>query len=184
MHLPGQPRNAPIDRFHITLHAAKQAARIPLLLIGLVFGGGIGFVIAASNGVTLDGHDHATDHGAATHDTMAHHDHSASVDVTGTAPTLNVSLLPDPASGWNLHLDVTNFQFAPERASLAPVEGEGHAHIYANGTKLARIYGPWYHIGALPEGNVDIRVALYSNDHKALMVDGQLISQSLTVNVP
>lgn len=31
---------------------------LPLLLIGLVFGGGIGFTIAAANGITLDGHDH------------------------------------------------------------------------------------------------------------------------------
>ncbi|MDW4496468.1 hypothetical protein R5H30_00625 [Sulfitobacter sp. D35] len=29
-----------------------------LFLIGLVFGGGIGFLLAAGYGVTLDGHDH------------------------------------------------------------------------------------------------------------------------------
>ena len=157
---------------------------IPLLLIGLVFGGGIGFVIAASNGATLDGHDHATDHGTVAHDTKAHHDHSATADVTGPAPTLSLSLTADPASGWNLHLDVTNFNFAPEHASQSAVTGEGHAHLYANGTKLARIYGAWYHIGSLPKGDVDIRVALYSNDHKALTADGQPISQTLTLNAP
>ena len=27
-----------------------------LLIIGLIFGGGIGFVTAAGNGITLDGH--------------------------------------------------------------------------------------------------------------------------------
>ena len=31
---------------------------LALFAIGLVFGGGIGFAIAASNGVTFDGHDH------------------------------------------------------------------------------------------------------------------------------
>ncbi|PWK56984.1 hypothetical protein C8D95_103220 [Silicimonas algicola] len=35
---------------------------IAMLLIGLALGFGIGFVVAASNGVTLDGHDHALDH--------------------------------------------------------------------------------------------------------------------------
>ncbi len=35
---------------------------IAMLLIGLALGFGIGFVAAASNGVTLDGHDHAQDH--------------------------------------------------------------------------------------------------------------------------
>ena len=34
---------------------------LALLGIGLVFGGGIGFLVAATNGVTLDGHEH--DHG-------------------------------------------------------------------------------------------------------------------------
>jgi len=34
--------------------------RLSMLLIGLLFGGGIGFTIAAGNGVTFDGHDHAT----------------------------------------------------------------------------------------------------------------------------
>ncbi|SIQ54773.1 hypothetical protein SAMN05421641_10988 [Paracoccus thiocyanatus] len=38
---------------------------IPMLLIGLIFGGGMGFVAAAANGITLDGHHHgAHDHGA------------------------------------------------------------------------------------------------------------------------
>lgn len=36
---------------------------IAMLLIGLVFGFGLGFVVAAANGITLDGHDHSADHG-------------------------------------------------------------------------------------------------------------------------
>lgn len=151
---------------------------LPLLLIGLVFGGGIGFVIAASNGVTLDGHDHATDHGAA--ETM-HHDHTETVPVTGPPPTLALSVVADPASGWNLHVDLGNFRFAPENASKAAVSGEGHAHIYANDTKIARLYGPWHHIATLPDGDVTIRVGLYTNDHKALTKDGKPISQSVTI---
>lgn len=147
------------------------------MLIGLVFGGGIGFVIAASNGVTLDGHDHAVDH-----DTQ--HDHSATVDVSGDAPTLSMSITADPASGWNLHLDVTNFRFAPEHAGQLPVTGEGHAHLYVNDTKIARIYGPWFHIDTLPEGQATVRAALYSNDHKALTTNGTPINQTLTVTTP
>ncbi len=33
---------------------------LALLIIGLFFGTGFGFLIAASNGITLDGHDHST----------------------------------------------------------------------------------------------------------------------------
>lgn len=32
---------------------------VAMFLVGLILGGGIGFVVAAANGVTLDGHDHA-----------------------------------------------------------------------------------------------------------------------------
>jgi hypothetical protein len=156
---------------------------IPLLVIGLVFGGGIGFLVAASNGVTLDGHDHATDHGSqnSEHD-HSQHDHSAMQDVTGTAPTLAIELIPDSAAGWNLHLQVSNFRFAADHAGQSAVEGEGHAHLYVNGTKIARIYGDWYHVGSLPEGVAEVEVGLYSNDHKALSVGSQPIKQTVTID--
>lgn len=156
---------------------------IPLLLIGLVFGGGIGFLVAASNGVTLDGHDHQT--GLSTENSEhdhSQHDHSAMQDITGAAPTLNINLVPDSAAGWNLHLEVSNFRFAADHAGQSAVDGEGHAHLYVNGTKIARIYGDWYHIGSLPEGTANVEVGLYSNDHKALSVDGQPIKQTLVVD--
>jgi hypothetical protein len=160
---------------------------IPLLVIGLVFGGGIGFLVAASNGVTLDGHDHGTDHAADTttqeaeHD-HSQHDHSATQDVTGAAPTLDITMIPDSAAGWNLHLNVNNFHFAADHAGQSAIDGEGHAHLYVNGTKIARIYGDWYHVGSLPEGIAVVEVGLYSNDHKALSVDGQPIKQSVTID--
>ncbi|MFT4962637.1 MAG: putative Zn-binding protein involved in type VI secretion [Paracoccaceae bacterium] len=161
---------------------------IPLLLIGLVFGGGIGFLVAASTGVTLDGHDHAMDHSAgqstetkgASHD-HTQHDHSALQDVTGIAPTLNVTIVPDPATGWNMHIQVSNFTFAPDHAGQSAVDGEGHAHLYVNGTKIARVYGNWYHIGSLPSGTATIKIGLYTNDHKALAVDGTPIIQTVII---
>ena len=38
---------------------------LALFAIGLIFGGGIGFALAAGNGITFDGHDHgdAAQHG-------------------------------------------------------------------------------------------------------------------------
>ena len=83
-----------------------------LLAIGLVFGGAAGFILAASNGVTLDGHDHATDHGS----DAAPHDHSEVLEVAGegAAPTLAITVEKDPDAGWNLFVDVTGFRFSPE----------------------------------------------------------------------
>lgn len=152
---------------------------LALLLIGLVFGGGIGFVLAAANGVTLDGHEHATDHGM--HQGMDH-DHSKTVEAEGDAPTLKAQITADPISGWNLQLMTTHFTFAPEDAGAAHVNGEGHAHVYANGQKVARIYGDWYHIDNLPEGDVTLLVTLNSNDHRTINVNGAAVEAILTIS--
>ena len=159
---------------------------LALLIIGLVFGGGIGFVIAAANGVTLDGHDHATDHGptaGADHAAMGH-DHSETLDITGPPPSLTLTLTDDPVSGWNLHLATQNFRFAASNAGAGHINGEGHAHLYANGIKIARLYGPWFHIDALPEGTVNLLVTLNSNDHKVLATGGTPIQATLTLTNP
>lgn len=45
---------------------------LALFLIGLIFGGGLGFLVAAGNGITLDGHDHSD---PAAHAAPAGHSH-------------------------------------------------------------------------------------------------------------
>ncbi len=158
-----------------------------MLIIGLVFGGALGFVVAAANGVTLDGHDHATDHGPAVDqdEHAGHADHSAHheplVISEDEAPTLQIALFPDPEAGWNLNVQTTNFIFAPQNSGLAHVPGEGHAHVYANGIKLGRVYGDWMHL-SLPDGDVTVTVSLNSNDHRPLAVGDQMIEASTAVN--
>ncbi|MHA7775548.1 hypothetical protein [Roseibium sp. M-1] len=171
-----------------------------LFAIGLIFGGGIGFVVAAGNGVTFDGHDHSTGHAAnhvmpapndpaagqpAEH-TKAHagghnHDMLVSLPAGPNAPTLDISLEPDPVSGWNLHILTENFTFAPAHAGLADVPGEGHAHIYVNGEKVARVYGPWFHVPALPKGAAMVEVTLNANDHSTLAIDGDVLKKSVMI---
>jgi len=158
---------------------------LSLFVIGLVFGGGIGFTIAAGNGVTFDGHDHGThlagmEHGNMDHSAM----HDTPVDVPAAdAPGLSVMITPDPMAGYNLHVMTENFTFSPERASLANVTGEGHAHVYINGEKLGRLYNPWMHLAGLPKGEVEVRVTLNTNDHRPLAVNGTPVSalQMITV---
>ena len=160
-----------------------MANPLALLAIGLVLGGGIGFAVAAANGVTLDGHDHAdlAMHAGAAHTAAAHagaaHDHAPSLPALSIpagpdAPWLAATLTPDTVGGWNLRLDLRNFRFAPENVGRANVAGEGHAHVYVGGEKLARLYGPWLHIPVLPEG-APVEVTLNANDHGALAVAGR-----------
>ncbi|MGR3620919.1 hypothetical protein [Pseudophaeobacter sp.] len=162
---------------------------LALFAIGLVFGGGIGFVTAAGNGITFDGHDHAdpAQHGGAEHHAeVAAHDHSAMVNVSAgpDAPGLDVAVTKDPMAGWNLRVTPQNFRFAPENASTEDRPGEGHAHVYINGTKLARLYGNWLHLSDLPTGKVEVKVSLNANSHSMLMVDGTPVEARITIDNP
>ena len=162
---------------------------IALLIIGLIFGGGLGFTFAAVSDAKLEGHVHASgnhadhqgidhaalDHGGKTHD----HDVLLSMPAGANAPTLDVDVKADPLSGWNLHIQTTGFRFSPENASLDHVAGEGHAHIYVNGQKLGRFYGPWVHLDNLPKGQVEIEVTLNANDHRLLAVENRPLSAKL-----
>lgn len=110
------------------------------------------------------------------HSKMAH-DHSKllSLEAGANAPTIAIDLAKDAVGGWNLHITTTHFRFAPESVNEAHHAGEGHAHIYVNGKKLARIYGPWFHIGGLPKGDVEVSVTLNANDHQALAVGDEAL---------
>lgn len=106
------------------------------------------------------------------------HDHSKLVELSAgpTAPTLDFSLHKDAVGGWNLHISTTNFRFAPENVNLSNRPGEGHAHIYIQGNKLARVYSSWFHIPKLPAGTIMITVTLNSNDHSTLSVEKKPLS--------
>ncbi|MXX89174.1 MAG: hypothetical protein F4213_10190 [Boseongicola sp. SB0677_bin_26] len=150
---------------------------VALLVIGLAFGGGIGFVLAAANGVTLDSHVHADDshldHKGIGGDAGNVHGQHEMLDLARSdAPALGLQVKKDPDEGWNLHVMTAGFTFSPANAGRSHVPGEGHAHVHVNGRKIARLYGSWMHIGTLPEGEVEIRVTLNANDHRLLSVDG------------
>ena len=104
---------------------------LALLLIGLSFGGGIGFFLAAANNVALDGHRHGPDTSRdSDHAAVAGHGGTIALPSGPDAPTLDFRVVRDAASGWNLHIVTTNFRFAPERANAPHRPGEGHAHVY------------------------------------------------------
>lgn len=162
---------------------------IAFLFIGLFFGTGIGFIWAGSLGVTFDGHEHA-DHAtsrAVDHSTMDHGgmDHApVNVPAGPDAPTLAIVLHKDATSGLNLEIQTTNFTFSPETVNHENTPNAGHAHVYANGKKLSRVYGNWFHITGLPAGGHTIMVELNANSHGVIQVDGIPLQVSQTVTLP
>jgi hypothetical protein len=111
------------------------------------------------------------------------HQHAAAIEIPPgpAAPSVAVAVARDAVGGWNLRIETKNFRFAPEHASLPHIAGEGHAHLYVNGRKAARIYGPWHHIEALPAGQVEIAVSLTANDHRDFSVGGRTVRATTTV---
>jgi len=152
---------------------------LALLIIGLVFGGGIGFVLGAAPRPiqeAVPAMEHA-EHGHAHGETLV-------LATDDSAPSLDIRLLPDPVAGWNLNIVTRWFRFAPEHAGEAHVPGEGHAHVYVNGSKIARVYGAWFHLETLPPGKTEIEVTLTSNDHRSLVVGDRPLSRTVTLDVP
>ena len=113
---------------------------------------------------TMDGHGH-----------MAHSPFE--VPAAG-APTVDIVVTEDAIAGFNIHIETTNFTWAPENVNTAPVAGEGHAHLYIDGEKIARLYGPDYHVGPGVDATLTshFRVTLNANDHSDYAVDGVVIA--------
>ncbi|MER6391971.1 hypothetical protein ABT236_26315 [Streptomyces sp. NPDC001523] len=93
------------------------------------------------------------------------------------APEVRITTRPDSEDGWNLQLAVKNFRFTPDSVGGAALPGAGHAHLELDGRKLARVYGPWYHLPAaqVPEGAHTLTVRLYADDHTAWAVGGKAV---------
>lgn len=121
---------------------------------------------------------------------QAEHDHSQhqhdSLEITNFAadapiPTLKLDVKPDPTGGWNVHIATEHFIFTPENTNQDPRAGEGHAHIFVDNYKFARVYAPWYHLKTLTPGKHHIRVTLNANDHSNWSHKGKEISTTVTI---
>ncbi|KOY58520.1 hypothetical protein ADK59_08125 [Streptomyces sp. XY332] len=104
------------------------------------------------------------------------------------APQVQLAARPDSEDGWNLQLTVKNFRFTPDSTGGAALPGAGHAHLELDGRKLARLYGPWFHLPAaqVPEGAHTLTVRLYADDHTAWTVAGKPVegTAQLTAAAP
>ena len=131
-----------------------------------------------------DGHSHGDNaHGGGSHGDMAamSHDEPIALD-DDVSVALEADV--DDDGGVNVRIITENWRWSPENVNGAHIAGEGHAHIYADGVKLNRVYGPRYHIAGLAAGERELRVTLNANPHNELRVNGEPLEASLMVNVP
>jgi hypothetical protein len=96
---------------------------------------------------------------------------------------VRIAVTKDAKMGYNLHVVTRAFTWAPAHASSKHVAGEGHAHLYIDGTKVTRLYGEWYYMGSLAPGRHAIRVTLNGNDHADYVRDGKDVAATARVTV-
>lgn len=144
---------------------SSRRTAVAFTTLGLLTGGG---AVALAD----------TDHGATP-------THSAA---PRTAPAkmrlVSLKVTPDAMKGHNLLVRTRGFRFAPEHASGRHVTGEGHAHLYVDGVKTTRLYGPAFYLGDLKPGRHVIRVTLNANDHRDYRRGGKPLAARATVTVP
>jgi hypothetical protein len=113
-----------------------------------------------------------------------HHGHGMMAIPDGQpVPSVQLIVHEDSMQGWNLELQVENFQFAPEHLDQPSTTTEGHAHLYVNGIKVARLYSNWYHLSELPPGVNEVTVSLNTNGHETLTFNNQPIQDTVTIDV-
>lgn len=131
-------------------------------------------------------HDHSTHShegsNAGSVDGMDHGAMAAIQAARGMSVALRVE--PDALDGVNITVLPRGFTFAPEAVNGDHVPGEGHAHLYVDGVKLTRLYGPHYHLGGLAAGEHEIRVALNANTHAAYAYGERAVEAVQTVTIP
>ena len=99
-------------------------------------------------------------------------------------PAMEVRLEPDRMDGFNIVLQTRNFRFTPEGVGGPAIPNEGHAHLYINGEKAARLYSPWHHIPAklLREGINRLEIEFSANDHSVWGVAGDPIGADFLID--
>jgi hypothetical protein len=128
-------------------------------------------LLLASHSTTAAEQGHTHKHG---HDKIE-------VSALADKPSVTLHAMRDAKSGWNIHIQTINFRFAPENVNTHPTAGEGHAHLYINGKKLTRLYGPWFYLNGLPAGAHSLQVTLNANDHSKLVLEGEPVAYNLDI---
>jgi len=99
------------------------------------------------------------------------------------APTLALEVEVDPTDGFNIHLVTQDFTFSPQSVGGPSTPNVGHANLYINGQKVARVYGSWYHVSEdmLSYGQNTIEVRLAADDHTEWAANGEIIKSAAVV---
>ena len=131
----------------------------------------------AAAGAGAGSHEHSSD---------AAHSHSHEETLESEIP-IAVSVSAEVGANGGVSVGIAadgGWRWAPDSVDMEHEPGAGHAHIYVDGVKIGRVYGPGYDLAGLDPGERHIRVTLNSNDHKQLTVNGEPVEATAVVTIP
>ena len=113
---------------------------------------------------------------------MSAHMHTTKYEVEAEkAPKVELVVSEDAKSGYNIKIITTDYKFTPENVNQENIPNEGHAHLYIDGVKIARLYSPYFHYDGNFEGTKTFRVTLNANDHSEYALNGETIASEIQV---
>jgi len=129
--------------------------------------------------------------------TMDHSHIPLEIPANVETPSLSLAVSRDWMSGLNLQVHTANYIMTPPPSGLSMIEAmkpsidaetgfaEGHAHLYINGIKVQRIYGPNLH---LPEalfkpGLNQINVTINNHGHMYWTAAGRQVMATLFIDL-
>lgn len=117
---------------------------------------------------------------------MAHEHLPQEVSPELPVPSVTHLVFPDAMDGYNVQILAKNFTFTPAAINRDVVFNEGHAHLYVNGNKVARVYDSWHHLPSslLRNGVNLVTVTLNANDHGEWSIGADPIASTVRVIKP
>ena len=100
-------------------------------------------------------------------------------------PRLSTALSKDAKSGFNVTIQVQNFEMEPpEAADSQQAVLEGHAHVYINGEKAYRAYGTHLHLPAtlFKPGVNQVMVSLNDHDHNTWTKGSKMVMSTVVID--
>jgi len=168
-----------IPSIHRTARGTLAGWQTVLLLIGVISVGLVSTLLHEyiAEPTVEHEHQHSQDAG----DNHPHDDAVPYVyDNHTQLPQLRMCANPDSLSGYNVKLGVRDFSFTPDAAGQPAVAGQGHAHLYVNGNKVARLYGTDFYLADVEDGD-ELRASLFTDDHRPYTHDDRPIEATFVI---
>ena len=112
----------------------------------------------------------------------AHHPGNK-IEAISPYPTIDLKVFKDSMDGYNLYIDLKNFNLDPSQVGKENRDNTGHLHLYVNDIKIARVYSKWFHIPQRYfnlEKNL-IKVTLNANMHDEFTINEKPIVAEIEI---